>query len=90
MWSARASDGVERRGVAGPCVLQLPPKVSTAARASDNASGGFENGDAIGFQYAGSGWCQGSACGNGNPAYYACDCQTFNGCSGDWNTPNCP
>jgi hypothetical protein len=50
---------------------------------------GFENGDAIGFQYYGSGWCRGSLCGS-SPAYYACDCQTFGGCSGDWNTPNCP
>jgi hypothetical protein len=51
---------------------------------------GFENGDAIGFQYAGSGSCRGSLCGSGSPAYFACDCQTFNGCSGDWNTPACP
>jgi hypothetical protein len=51
---------------------------------------GFENGDAIGFQYAGAGYCRGSFCGGGNPAYFACDCQTFNGCSGDWNTPYCP
>jgi len=51
---------------------------------------GFENGDAIGFQYAGGGNCRGSLCGSGSPAYFACDCQTFNGCSGDWNTPACP
>ena len=51
---------------------------------------GFENGDAIGFQYAGSGYCRGSLCGSGSPAHFACDCQTFSGCSGDWNTPVCP
>lgn len=50
---------------------------------------GFENGDAIGFQYYGSGFCRGSMCGS-SPAYFACDCQTYGGCSGDWNTPNCP
>jgi hypothetical protein len=50
---------------------------------------GFENGDAIGFQYYGSGFCRGSLCGS-SPAHFACDCQTFGGCSGDWNTPNCP
>lgn len=50
---------------------------------------GFENGDAIGFQYYGSGWCRGVLCGS-SPAHYACDCQTYDGCAGDWNTPNCP
>ena len=33
--------------------------------------------------------CRGDACGQ-SPSYFACDCQTFNGCAGDWNTPNCP
>jgi hypothetical protein len=50
---------------------------------------GFENGDAIGFQWYGASHCDGNDCGQ-SPSYFACDCQTFNGCSGDWNTPNCP
>ena len=50
---------------------------------------GQGNGDSIGFQYYGSGWCRGSACGQ-NPAYFACNCGSFGGCGGDWNTPNCP
>ena len=47
------------------------------------------HGDAIGFQWYGPSHCRGDACGQ-SPSYFACDCQTFNGCSGDWNTPNCP
>jgi hypothetical protein len=47
------------------------------------------HGDAIGFQYYGSSYCRGDLCGQ-SPSYFACDCQTFNGCSGDWNTPVCP
>ena len=47
---------------------------------------GFENGDAIGFQYYGAGSCAAEFCGS-SPAHFACDCQTFGGCSGDWNTP---
>ena len=50
---------------------------------------GFENGDAIGFQWYGGSWCDGVACGQ-SPSYFACDCQTFGGCAGDWNTPACP
>lgn len=50
---------------------------------------GFENGDAIGFQWYGGSWCDGNNCGQ-SPSYFACDCQSFNGCSGDWNTPACP
>jgi hypothetical protein len=50
---------------------------------------GFENGDAIGFQYYGSSWCAASFCGD-SPSHFACDCQTFSGCDGDWNTPACP
>jgi hypothetical protein len=50
---------------------------------------GFENGDAIGFQWYGGSWCDGDACGQ-SPSYFACDCQSFNGCAGDWNTPACP
>lgn len=41
------------------------------------------------FQYYGAGHCDGDACGS-NPASYACNCGSFNGCSGDWNTPICP
>jgi len=46
-------------------------------------------GNSISFQWYGASHCRGSACGQ-SPSYFACDCQTFNGCSGDWNTPNCP
>ena len=45
--------------------------------------------DSINFQYSTSGHCRGSLCGGGNPAHYACNCANNDGCSGDWNTPNC-
>jgi hypothetical protein len=41
------------------------------------------------FTYNTSGWCEGSACGGGNPAYYGCEEDRNNGGSGTWNTPNC-
>jgi hypothetical protein len=41
------------------------------------------------FQWYGSSHCMGSACGQ-SPSYFACTCNTFGGCAGDWNAPWCP
>jgi hypothetical protein len=47
--------------------------------------------DNIDFKYYGSSHCMGTfpACGQ-SPSYFACDCQSFGGCAGDWNAPWCP
>ena len=47
------------------------------------------SGGSITFQWYGSSHCDGIACGQ-SPSYFACDCQSYAGCAGDWNTPNCP
>ncbi len=54
----------------------------------DWAQNGTAGGN-LSFAYYGNGHCDGSACGS-SPAYFACNCQEFGGCSGDWNTPICP
>jgi hypothetical protein len=50
------------------------------------------------WQGKGGGWTGWSNSGNGdnidfqwyNGYYFACNCGSFGGCSGDWNTPSCP
>ncbi len=48
--------------------------------------------DNIDFKWYGSSHCMGSlfnGCGQ-SPSYFACQCNSFGGCSGDWNAPWCP
>ena len=64
-------------------------KTGSMATGQGYNGAGLGNGDQIGFQWYGSSHCDGSFCGS-SPSWFACNCSSFNGCSGDWNTPNCP
>jgi hypothetical protein len=47
--------------------------------------------DNIDFKWYGGSHCMGTINGCGqSPSYFACQCNSFGGCAGDWNAPNCP
>jgi hypothetical protein len=53
------------------------------------ANNGNTGAGPINFTLNTNGFCEGSLCGGGSPAHYACTESMNNGGSGTWNTPNC-